>query len=759
MMRPPAGILGTVEHTISGLALLLVTALLPAMGQSLSLGSWQTISSMRTTRDIDIDWNGTLWVATSGGVYAYNPNTDEKQEYRNINALQSLDARIVLCDTTTKQVVVGHADGAMDILDSTGRWTPIADIKRAMQYPRRGITSLRQNGRVLMIGTEFGLTLFDLNTRLFIETVDRIGTLQEKTRVTDIALFRDSVWLSTDSGIAVAPLNSPTLRLPSVWKILDASNGLPRTSYLHIVQNGSGVYACTDTVVYNVAVSGSEQVGRTDYRISSLSALNNNVYFSTIGGVATTNGPVNINWTPGEFIGHKAVMMNGVPCIVGFINGTGINVWDGTSVHPKPIGGPGSNQFAHMRFDSHGVLWVATDIEPPSKAAGVTIFDGMSWKSVTVREYPELQSNSCYRISALKNNRIMIGTWGTGGILGSYANGDVDLRSYTVSNSAVQGIPKDSNFCLIADAVSDASGNTWAVNEFASTQVLVKIDDSGNSSGVANCTDARSNSYRTIAIDGAMNKWMGSTAGLGLLIWNDKGTDNRADDICNVVRTSNSQLPDNVIYALATDRTGALWIGTARGVAVIAYPASISNTSVPYVRRITALSASVINDIFVDALNYKWVATNAGVFVLNEDGTQVLAEVTKSNTPLLDDNVRTVAVHPETGLAYMGTTLGCSVVQTSSKAPSQTLELSVFPQPFEQSKHSEVIIDGLAADSELRILTPGGVLVQALTAKGRQAAWDGRDAYGNEVPPGVYIVHVTSAVSKESGVTKIAVRR
>ncbi len=218
-------------------------------------------------------------------------------------------------------------------------------------------------------------------------------------------------------------------------------------------------------------------------------------------------------------------------------------------------------------------------------------------------------------------------------------------------------------------------------------------------------------------------------------------------------------MPDNVVNILRIDKNGALWIGTPKGVAVISSPSQLSNTVVPFVRRVSFLTTAVVNDIYVDALNYKWIATTTGVFVLNEDGTQVLLSLSKANAPLLDDNIRCVAVDDANGLAYLGTSFGCTVASTSSIKPVLTYDLSVRPQPFSPQTDNEVTIDGLAADSDIRIMTTSGILVMAFQSRGRQAVWDGTDTQGRPVPPGVYLIHATSATAGTSAIVKCMVRR
>ncbi|MBL0320786.1 MAG: hypothetical protein IPP80_00105 [Ignavibacteria bacterium] len=69
------------------------------------------------------------------------------------------------------------------------------------------------------------------------------------------------------------------------------------------------------------------------------------------------------------------------------------------------------------------------------------------------------------------------------------------------------------------------------------------------------------------------------------------------------------------------------------------------------------------------------------------------------------------------------------------------------------------MIDGLAPDADIRIITSGGILVSAIQSRGRQALWDGKDVNGNLVPPGVYLVSAKSAGTNTSAVGKIAVTR
>lgn len=718
--------------------------------QAVQVSDWRTFSSMRTVLASDVDSKGRIWAATSGGVFVYDPSTDSVSEFRNIGALVSLDVTAILCDRARERVFVGGGDGALHVVSEDFAWTAITDIKRATQYPRRGIVDFALDGSTLFMATGFGLVSYNVDNGVFVETVDRIASLDAKTSVNGIALVQDSIWVATDGGVAVAPRNVPTLRLPSVWTLLDTAAGLPLAPVSNIRSNGTNVFVSVGNGVFKAdGHTFSILYGSSD-PILSLASINGQLSFADKNGVRTVDGPIAVTW-PGALVGHTAIMMTGSVAYVGFVKDRSLAIWRDGALSAVEVNSPISNQFANLAVDTDGGLWVATDIDPPRAGAGVAYYDGALWHNYTQETDAAIKTNSCYRVSALSNGMVWIGTWGRGAVRAERKNGTVELTPFNNTNSSLEGVSADPNYILASDASIDRQGNTYVVNEAAGSRVLAAIHPDGTGSAVVNCTDPRNNLFRTLAIDGAGNKWIGSPFGNGILVMND--------DICTTVRSSNTQLPDNAVNSLRIDRTGALWIGTVKGVAVISGPSSVTSTSIPFLRRITALTTVVVNDIAVDALNYKWIATTGGVFVLNEDGTEVLATITMANSPLLDDNVRSVAIDDGTGTVFFGTGAGLSTARTQSIRPEESYNLTFAPQPYRPSHDGALTIDGLAADSDVRIMTIDGALVAAVQTRGRQALWDGHDIQGRAVPPGVYVVHVVSAASKESAVGKIIVTR
>ena len=729
-----------------------------ASAQSLVLTDWKTYSSLNTVRATTVDPSYRIWCATSGGVFVHDPADATTTEFRNIDALTNLDVTTIACDAQTGDVYVGAFDGSIDVVSSTFRWRSIRDIRRASQYQRRRINDLVVDGRTLYIATDFGIVTYDVERRLFKETVDRIGSLQEKTPVTSISILRDSIWAATPGGVVVAPLNVQTLRQPSVWRVLDTAQGISTAGNTIVRNNGLSMFVVSGTRVLQYNGSRFDTVRTTLTPILNLSFIDDLGYISTEFGTQDVRGVPTAPW-PTTLLGHTTYRRkDGVWEILGFLYNAGIARMDMAGViTPVVINSPSTAQFTAVRVDSKGNLWAASYNQLSKTGSGAAMFDGQTWRAYTPAA-SSIPTNNIYRVSVLRDGRVILGTWGRG----AYQIGDDGevAKVYDQTTSALSGIEGDPTYVLVGDAALDRKGTLWMVNEQAGDRMLVSIDAEGTSRSYGYCSEPRNNYFRPLAIDAAGNKWLGGPGGIGVVAYNERSTpDDASDDLCVTIRSSITNLPDNVVTSLTLDNNGALWIGTAKGVAVISAPTAVTSTTIPFVRRVSALSAVQVNDIYVDALNYKWVATAAGVFVLNEDGTEVLASISTSNSPLLNDNVRSVSVDGLTGRAWFGMFEGLSSVQTQSLAPKLTYDLRCYPQPYRPGDGAQLIIDGLATDSDVRILTPGGSMIQALQTRGRQALWDGRDTEGRIAPPGVYIIHARSASTSEAAVAKIVVGR
>lgn len=734
--------------------------------QQVYLSDWRTISSTKEIRDVDADSEGSIWAATSGGVLRAWLQSNAIAKYDNVSGLRTLECTAIYCDKQAGTTFVGQRDGSLDVYSALeGRWRNVSDIQRATQYPKRAIRDFAQRGDTVAIATDFGVVLMNARTQLFIETIDRISAFPEKSPVSALAFISNELWILVNGSVLSAPLSVPTLRLPAVWNVLGTQQGLPDSTepVLFLASNANTVVVATARSVFRWNGSRFERTQITERDINAVSVDDDGtIVVSTATEISSNGVPIAIsNSLPQGLLGHKVVSSSALEStIVTFSQDLGIGwIRNGQWSTNAGINSPNSNQFTDISIDTKGWIWAATHTDGGYGGQGVSYFDGTMWRSINTATEPALQSNGCYRVSSLPDGSTWIGTWGRGALKAIHADTGLAIRAVNASNSALRGIPADSNYILVSEAAMDRYGRTIVLNEQSTDRLFAVSDAQGEWDFRRNCSNTRENLFRSLAVDGNGTVWCGSPDSRGLIGYNDKNTSSINDDVCNKIMSSNSQLQDNVVTSLAVDQNGALWIGTAKGLSVISSPWNLSNTAIPFVRRVSAMSTTYINDVFVDALNYKWIATNNGIFVLDESGIDVLATITTATSPLLDNNVRSIAVDPATGLAYFGTLKGCSVARTSSMRPLAGFDVRCFPQPFRAGSDAQLVIDGLAPDTEVRIMSSNGIMVSAIIARGRQALWDGRDVGGNHVPPGIYVASVSSASTGTSAVIKIAVTR
>ncbi len=86
--------------------------------------------------------------------------------------------------------------------------------------------------------------------------------------------------------------------------------------------------------------------------------------------------------------------------------------------------------------------------------------------------------------------------------------------------------------------------------------------------------------------------------------------------------------------------------------------------------------------------------------------------------------------------------------------------ISTGPNPFVIPNDNLLRIDGLVAESSVKILSISGTLVSQFdTQGGRIANWDGRDLNGNYVSSGIYIIVGYNKAADKVCTGKVAVVR
>jgi hypothetical protein len=163
-----------------------------------------------------------------------------------------------------------------------------------------------------------------------------------------------------------------------------------------------------------------------------------------------------------------------------------------------------------------------------------------------------------------------------------------------------------------------------------------------------------------------------------------------------------------------------------------------------------------VNSIAVDGADRKWIATKNGVFLVAAAGEKVLARFTETNSPLLSNEVKKIAIDGKTGEVFFATLKGiCSYRSDATEGGTANEEVVVFPNPVPPGFSGTIAIRGLVNNAIVKITELDGKLVYQTRALGGQANWDGRNYRGQRIASGVYLVLVQEEGGKERTATKI----
>jgi hypothetical protein len=245
-------------------------------------------------------------------------------------------------------------------------------------------------------------------------------------------------------------------------------------------------------------------------------------------------------------------------------------------------------------------------------------------------------------------------------------------------------------------------------------------------------------------------------------------------DITPYIDQDNKTLSFNHICSMAEDQRGRLWVGTNSGVfeitdptAVISDVVTVNHLKVPrndgtgladYL-----LDALTVSGIAVDNSNRKWLSTTTdGVYLVSEDGDEILEHYTTSNSILPSDCVYSVACDPNSSSVFFATASGVVEYNSTSAPASDNLDnVYAFPNPVRPDYSGWITVTGLMDNTLVKITDAAGNLVYQGRSEGGIITWDGCNFNGERVKTGVYFVFASNGTSSDSSsescVTKIMV--
>ncbi|MBP6639524.1 MAG: hypothetical protein KAY96_00685 [Bacteroidia bacterium] len=731
------------------------------------VNQWTAYTSHNSPKQI-VKVGDEFYVISKGGLFTYNLITKKTRSFTSVEGMSQIDPTAIHYHAATGKFFVGFSDGMINTFTNPeDGFGFVSDIQRTELYPAKTINKMISIGDLLYIATEFGVVIYDIPKEETRATVTKVGGCPTGVPVRDIHVFGDSIFVAMgEHGAWRASYDHPNLTLPSAWNEVTGSNGLQPGHSNFLASTDSKDYLEIEDTLYHRNRGTSQWSaapippqrwryvkGWGDYLLLT---------YSTVIRIVAPGGQQSLVFARGNtqcgYVDSNLVMIGDTVTSLSKYLG----VFDSLEAAYPP--GPYNNKVTALAVGNQE-FYVGPEGKGGSSApAGNT--DGFwhfnpnkGWHRFDVDD--ELSRDSvwaefargCYQ---LEDSVCYMGSWNHGVI--RLQAGKITHVWTPMNSNLNNGV---GNSIRISALAVDKSKNLWAtgivadfnLNVFSSEDSVWYPYSLGGTYPIG------------MVIDDWGSKWI-NNQGLGITVFNENGTlDVTTDDKVKRLTSEIGRggLPTNTVYSMVKDLRGQIWVGTLEGVAVFANPSAVFNTtfpdaSCPVIEGFCLLRDQRVNAIVVDGANRKWIGTDNGLYVVNPQGNRLVVHYTVDNSPLFSNQILELQIDQQTGEIFVGTSKGLlSLMGEAVGGMDNSDSLYVYPNPVAGDYDGPIAITSSYKDVEVKITTVSGRLVRALSALGGQAIWDGNDAAGNRVTPGVYLAMVADKEGKNSGIAKFVI--
>lgn len=707
--------------------------------QPVPLGNWRVHPSFNRVPAI-AQLNGKLYAASANGIFIVQPPGNETEEI-TLPLLGSSGIRTLAPDAATAQLLIGYADGQLDILQGKNIFR-FNRIRTATEITgSKVIHHIGIKNNYAYLSTDFGVVVFDLIQREIRETWRNLGPAGEQRSVYQTAFKEDSIFLATENGIQGGSLNDNLLDFTK-WKRFN-QGAFNRDFTSLIFFNGSLFTAIPDDGMYRY--DAGTWVRQTylnpepAYRLFSSA----NFLYVIAGSRLYKINPFDevTEVTADLFTQPLSVVETTAGLIVGDSH-NGLLIQNSTTWQNILPNGPTTDVVSRLRYHRGAVFTIpggyTAFFTPAGTDQPVNRFMLYNW------QVPTGWLNHDVTDLVYAGNKVVVGSFSEG------------LQVITPSENLFFNAGNSPLTGSRVTALASSGSMVWIAN-YNSLQPLHKLNpDNSFQSYSFPVTAARYPLGMVTDPIGQLWIRLNPLMGGGVLVFNE----NTNSHVYLTEISGAGGLPSRNVYSLAVDRNGYVWVGTDAGVAYFPNPAAVFSGNVNAVKPVFEgrylLREEKVTAISIDGGNRKWFGTERGIWLFDKSVTEELQYFSKVNAPLPSDRIQDILATPH-GEVFIATAQGLVSYRADAEEPqTQLSQIRIFPNPVQASITGWVGISGLTAESTVRITDLSGRLIWQGHSNGGLAAWNVRDSGGQRPPSGIYLVFVISADGQETLVGKLA---
>lgn len=756
---------------------LAVMLLLPFSWASagLAVGEWQTHSSYHDAT-VSVKAFGKIYILSAGSLYSYDPEDNAVYTYNKILGLSDYDiSQIAFCEKENA-LILAYSNGNLDILYSDETLYNFTDIKNYSAADKR-VFSINIIDNYAYISTALGLVKFDIKRK------EISNTYKFENPVYSSVILGNEIICATGGGVYNGNLTDNLLDF-SKWVLFESHS----FSHLYILNNR----IVGNAVDKNVWFIDNNTAKLTEIKkgISSISFTDNKLILGKDSILYVYTDSAQYSEYNVSDITVKNVMYDGKSYWTSCgNNGLGCfqivdnkSVWKMYGLLPNS---PRRNYCHYMNFLSPEKLIVVggcQNYNAITYEGTVMLYQNEKW-SYLDDDIPSKTGLKYIDITVAvedpnENNHYYVGSARQG--LYEFKNG-LFYKLHTFDNSGLTNILQVDkyNYVSVNALQYDNSGNLWMANNEVDTIIKV-MEPNGNWFGLYYPEIKGLPTFTQIKFDSEGRLWTNSSRWkAGLFCADLKGTlKNDKDDIHKFIGpeiTNQDGITETInwLYFFEFDLDGKMWLGTDKGIFVLDNPNSFLSDNKVIFKRIkiprndgTNQADYLLNSVYttaicIDKSNRKWIGTqNNGVFLVSADGIETIEHFTTENSPLPSNEIQSITIDHSSGSVFFGTSLGLIEYGGDANRPQNNLlesKIWAYPNPVLPNYDGLVSITGLTENSNVKIVSPSGKLVNQGISKGGLYTWNCCDFSGRRVSSGVYQVIITDNENEEGFTTNVTI--
>ena len=752
-----------------------------------AMGKWRTHFAYNSVNQIAQSKNK-IYAVSEGALYSVDKQDGNLEFYSKLSGLNGTTISRIEYDTVDNLLLIIYTNGNIDLLGNGGVIN-VPDLYNKQMSSSKEVNQINFYDNKAYLACNFGVVVLNMQKKEVADTY-YIGANASEVKVLGTAVVNGVIYAMSPSAIYKAPVNDSHLVNYEFWSTM---NGLPGSGNLEAIGSFAGKL---------FIVRGSKLYKLDETGWAGFLSETNVGYFNTTNGKMLVSNGINSVYVIDESLNAKVVSSIGMVPDAEYdtendiywfaANDLGVmSVKQNEGQSPtvsyyKPVGPavniPWSMTFSGKKlFVVPGGRWAAQY----GRSGSVMIYENGIWSNILEKSIQDSTKHSALdfmniAVDPTDNKHFFIPSYGTG--LYEFKN-DAFFNWYNATNglSTLQGhplVPNDpNNYTRLDGAVYDQQGNLFVANSSVAASIKVLLANGQWTQLKYNGANKETLGKILIDNQNPNRKWVASVRGGEIIVFDDNGTISDQSDDKSAVYSSypdpdnpGSSLAPSSCYTLTQDKNGVIWMGTDQGPFLFHNPSKAfdsgfgcSRVKIPRNDSTGLADYLLVNErvkaIAIDGANRKWIGTEAsGAYLMSENGQQTIQHFTVSNSPLLSNDIISIAINPVTGEVFFGTGQGIVSYQSdASEAGTDFGNVYAYPNPVRQGFTGVITITGLVENTQVKITDLNGNLVCQTISNGSIATWDGKDVHGRKVNTGIYMAICLNADGTKNAITKILV--